>query len=317
MDKTTVVIPNYNGIHFLKECIESLEGYPIIIVDNGSTDGSVSWIKEHYPQIKLLCNEKNEGFCKACNQGINMVKTPYCFLLNNDTVVEQGCIDYLEKQIEQSERIFSVQAKLLSLKEPERIDDAGDLYCALGWAFALGKGKIKTKYNKTKKIFASCGGAVLYRKEIFEQLGGFDEEHFAYLEDIDLGYRGQIHGYDNYIEPNAIVYHAGSATSGSRYNAFKINLASRNSVYLFLKNMPFLQLIINLPLLLIGILIKLIFFIKKGYGLIYLKGCMHGVSLFFSTNARAHHIKHRMKNSGRYFYIQLQLWWNLVRRVIG
>lgn len=116
----------------------------------------------------------------------------------------------------------------------------GNYYNCLGWAFALGKGKSEEKYKKERKIFASCGGAAIYRTKLVKQLGGFDEEHFAYLEDIDLGYRAQIAGYENWYLPKAGVYHVGSGTSGSRYNQFKIRYSSRNNVYMLYKNMPLL-----------------------------------------------------------------------------
>ena len=119
-------------------------------------------------------------------------------------------------------------------------------------------------YSHTKKIFAACGGAAIYRRKIFEEIGFFDEEHFAYLEDIDIGYRAKIYGYHNVFEPSAIVYHAGSASSGSKYNEFKVNFSSRNSVYIVRKNMPLFQIVVNLPFLAVGFLIKTLFFVKKG-----------------------------------------------------
>lgn len=315
--QTTVVIPNYNGIKFLKACLDALKGYPVIVVDNASTDGSAEFIRENYPEVKLHVNAVNEGFCVASNQGIELADTPYCFLLNNDTRMEKGCIEALETAIKACEGTFSVQAKMLSMYEPERIDDAGDLYCALGWAYALGKGKTKEHYEKRAKIFASCGGAVLYDRALFLKLGGFDERHFAYLEDMDLGYRARIHGYANYMEPSAVVYHAGSAVSGSRYNDFKVSLASRNSVYLFYKNMPWLQLVLNAPLLILGILIKQLFFIKKGMGRTYFSGILRGIKMSLSKEGRAKKTAFCLKNTGNYLKIQWELWWNLVRRVTG
>ena len=115
-----------------------------------------------------------------------------------------------------------------------------------------------------QRFFAACGGAAIYRRDVFAKIGYFDENHFAYLEDIDIGYRARIFGYQNGYCPDAIVYHAGSGASGSRYNAFKVDLSSRNSIYLIYKNMPLLQLILNLPFLLLGFLVKTLFLYKKG-----------------------------------------------------
>ena len=165
---------------------------------------------------------------------------PYVILLNNDTEVEYGFVKALENALESGKKAFSVSAKMIDLYHPDIIDGTGDLYCALGWAFALGKGKsVKGNYEKPAEIFSACGGAVIYKKAILDEIGNFDENHFAYLEDCDLGYRAQIFGYRNYYTPDAVVRHAGSGVSGSRHNEFKVNLSSQNSIYLIYKNMPF------------------------------------------------------------------------------
>lgn len=323
MKNSTVVIPNWNGKKYLKECLDSLleqeGGAPeIILVDNGSDDGSVSFVKEHYPSVSLIEFQENTGFCKAVNAGIKAAHTKYVILLNNDTKTDKYFVRRLEERMEQSEKIFSVSAKMMSMQEPEIVDDAGDYYCALGWAYALGKGKKDCEaYSKARKIFASCAGAAIYRKEIFEKIGYFDENHFAYLEDIDVGYRARIHGFHNVFEPDAIVFHAGSATSGSKYNEFKVNFSSRNSVYIIRKNMPLIQRIINLPFLMVGFLIKTLFFAKKGYGKIYMKGLWEGLSLSCSAKGSEKKVKFKGENLKNYFVIQWELWANVFRRFVS
>ena len=269
MVKSTVVIPNYNGIKYIEACLYSIflgttKDLEVIMVDNASTDGSLELVKEKFPQVQIIENQENTGFAAAVNQGILASRTPYVILLNNDTVAELSFVHELEKAMERDKRIFSVSAKLISLHDKEKTDDAGDFYCALGWAFARGKGKKPELYQENCEIFSACAGAAIYRRACFEEIGLFDENHFAYLEDIDIGYRAQLYGYHNRFEPEAVVFHAGSATSGSRYNTFKTKLASRNSIYLVYKNMPLLQIIINMPFLLIGFFIKTLFFMKKG-----------------------------------------------------
>ena len=227
--------------------------------------------------MEAVLLSENTGFAPAVNRGLERTKTPFALLLNNDTTVEPDFVKQMENTIEQKKNAFSVSARMLMMQKPELLDGAGDLYCALGWAFALGKGKKAAEYyTKPARIFSSCGGAVIYRMEILKEVGLFDENHFAYLEDVDLGYRAKIHGYDNFYEPLAVCYHAGSGFSGSRYNEFKVNLSSRNSIYLILKNMPLLQLLINLPFLLLGFLTKIIFFTRKGFGDTYCKGLING-----------------------------------------
>lgn len=323
MKKTTVVIPNWNGKAYLKDCLDSLliqkdTAAEIIVVDNGSSDGSVSFLEEHYKAVKVIQFHENTGFCKAVNAGIRAAETEYVILLNNDTRADEYFIQRLEERVGQSEKLFSVSAKLVSMQNPEILDDAGDYYCALGWAFAEGKGKQDSPaYSRPKKIFAACGGAAIYRRKIFEEIGLFDENHFAYLEDIDIGYRARIYGYVNMYEPEAVVYHAGSATSGSKYNEFKVNFSSRNSVYIVRKNMPLLQRIINLPLLMAGFMIKTLFFAKKGYGRIYVKGLFQGVALSCSAKGCEKKVKFKGAHLKNYFLIQWELWVNIFRRFVS
>ena len=155
---------------------------------------------------------------------------------------------------------------MLQYAEPKRIDSAGTFYNALGWAYARGKDQDASQYEKIGETFASCGGAAIYRRDLLEEIGLFDEKYFAYLEDIDIGYRARIFGYQNYYEPKAKVIHAGSATSGSRYNEFKTKLSSANNAYMIGKNMPLLQLLCNLPFLFVGFLVKAAFFFIKKMG---------------------------------------------------
>ena len=146
MIKTTVVIPNYNGISYLEDCLTFLKRsketmFETIVVDNGSQDGSTQLIKERFPWVRLICLSENTGFSHAVNVGIKEAKTPYVLLLNNDTVVEHDFVAKLEQAMEDHPKYFSFSSKMLCMKQPEVIDDAGDYYCALGWAFARGKGK--------------------------------------------------------------------------------------------------------------------------------------------------------------------------------
>ena len=319
--KTTVVIPNYNGINYIEDCMESLlkSDVPIriIVVDNNSVDGSKELLAEKYGnlrQAELIFLEENTGFCHAVNVGIKAAKTEYVFLLNNDTTVEKDCVFELEKQMLRSQDIFSVGSKMINMRNPDKIDDAGDLYCALGWAFARGKDKESSAYCKEDRVFAACAGAALYRRSIFDTIGLFDEAHFAYLEDMDIGYRANIYGYHNVFAPKAIVYHAGSAVSGSRHNEFKVDLSARNSIYLIYKNMPFLQILLNLPFLLAGYLMKWFFFVLKGMGSVYFKGICKGFALAFSKKGHAAKQRFKTSNFSNYVWIQCQLWINTVRR---
>lgn len=323
-EKITIVIPNYNGMKFLEECMSSLLAqepdtpfYKIIVVENASTDGSLAWLQEHFPEsafptVTILPQSTNTGFCHAVNVGIQAADTPYVLLLNNDTKVKPDFVKNLYQAIESRADAFSVSAKMLMWDKPELLDDAGDRYCVLGWAYARGKGKPANQYDTPCKIFSACGGAAIYRRSVFEEIGLFDEEHFAYLEDLDIGYRAQIHGYRNYYEPSAEVIHYGSASSGSRYNEWKTGIAAANSVYVVVKNMPLLQLIWNLPFLLLGYFTKFLFFCRKKMGKIYLQGLLDGVRKSKSPTGKSKRVAFKISRLGRYFAIQGQLYANLV-----
>ena len=277
---TTIIIPNYNGLKFMDECIRSLNAqtYPnfrTLVVDNGSTDGSVEWLKEH--QIDTIFLPENTGFSGAVNVGIKAADTPYVLLLNNDVRVDEYFVAEMVRAIGQSERIFSVSSRMIQMYHQELLDDAGDMYSILGWAYQRGVGRSVNLYQKSCRVFSACAGAAIYRRAVFDEIGLFDELHFAYLEDIDVGWRAKLYGYDNVYCPDAAVYHVGSGTSGSRYNSFKVRLAARNCIYLNYKNMPGWQILLNAPFLLAGIFVKYLFFVKNGFGGDYVSGLKEGI----------------------------------------
>ena len=315
MREVSIVIPNYNGKHFLEDCLNSvfaqdIEDQEVIVVDNGSTDGSLEYLKK-FPEVRIIALDKNYGFCHAVNEGIKASDSEYVILLNNDTEVEKSFSRELLCAIKEDEKIFSCSSKMIRFHDRERMDDAGDYYCALGWAFGRGKGGLVKAYDAPAKVFAACAGAAIYRKKLLETLGYFDEAHFAYLEDIDIGYRARIHGYRNVYAPKAVVYHVGSGFSGSAHNAFKVKLSSRNNVYLAYKNMPFLQILLNSPFLLLGHAVKWLFFLKKGLGKEYVMGVREG----FTLCKKEKKVRFLWKNLPNYMVIQLELWLNILRRL--
>ena len=317
MKTVTVVIPNYNGKKYLDDCLRSLKkqtysDFRVIIVDNGSTDGSAEYIMGKYPDVEVIALDENTGFANAVNVGIKAADSEYVFLLNDDTVCDERAIEALVRTMNREKKFFSVQAKLLQLKNPEFIDDCGDYYCALGWAFSPGRDKKSSFLTKQTAVTSACAGAAIYRRALFDEIGYFDEKHFCYLEDVDIGYRARIKGYINACDPDALVYHAGSGTSGSRYNSFKVELTAGNNLYFIYKNMPVLQIIINLPFIIAGIIIKHVFYVRKGLGMSHVRGIMAGFSKILKNADR------RQKFGKKEFLacagIQLELWINIARR---
>ena len=306
MKKTTIIIPNYNGVHFMEPCMAALDhqtsrDFEVLVVDNGSTDGSVEWLKER--EIPSVFLPENTGFSGAVNVGIRAAKTPYVILLNNDTEAEPEYVEQLVKAIEASPEIFSVSPKMVQLYHRDLMDDAGDMYSIMGWAYQRGVGQEVERYERPCHIFSACAGASIYRREIFEKIGYFDEMHFAYLEDIDVGYRAKIAGYYNRYCPQAVVYHVGSGTSGSKYNSFKVKLAARNNVYLNYKNMPAPQLLVNSLPIFFGIMGKYFFFKKRGFEKDYVEGILEGIQ----TAHKAKKVPYEKENLPNYLAIEWEL----------
>jgi len=308
--KASIVTPNYNGERFLETFFESLNNDSecigeVIIVDNGSTDKSKEYIMGNdfnFPVI-LIENTENLGFSPAVNQGIMKAKYEYIFSLNNDTQVKKGSIKALIDLISSRPEIFSVQAKMLQYNNKELIDDVGDEYNLLAWTKKTGENHNSNEYSEVKEIFSACAGAAMYRKSLLAEIGMFDDNYFAYMEDVDLAIRSRINGYTNLLCPDAIVYHIGSATSGSRHNDFKVRLAARNNVWTVYKNQPIPMKIVNFIFLFLGFLIKYLFFVKKGFGKTYLAGIREGLS----TRGKIDKVKFKGGNTKNYFKIEYRL----------
>lgn len=292
----------------MEPCLESLthqtcSDFRILVVDNASTDGTLAYMEENYPEIEVIALDQNYGFSKAVNIGIQNSTTPYVLLLNNDTTVDPHFVEEMVKAIKSSKRIFSVSSKMIQMYHPELIDSAGDLYTLVGWGICRGTGRPVSNYTRQDDIFTACAGAAIYRRSVFKKIGYFDENHFAYLEDIDVGYRAKIYGYRNIYCPTALVYHVGSGTSGSKYNSFKVKLSARNNIYLNYKNMPVFQLLINLFPLTAGYLVKYLFFIKIGFGKDYKEGILEGL-----RTARAQKkVRFQLRHLPNYIRIEAEL----------
>ncbi|OON97605.1 MAG: glycosyl transferase family 2 [Epulopiscium sp. Nele67-Bin005] len=316
----SIVIPNYNGSSLLKKCLVRIEKlyassnfvYEIIVVDNGSVDDDYSWISR-FSYATFVKLDKNYGFSRAVNEGIYLSKMKYVLLLNNDTIICKNFLENLVYAIEKDKKIFSVSSKMVQYHNPNLIDDAGDEYNILGWTLKVGDGENISKYKKERKVFSTCAGAGLYRKSVFKKIGYFDENFFAYMEDVDISYRAKIYGYYNVYCPTAKVYHYGSATSGSRYNEFKVRLAAQNNILVPYKNMTSIQLILNSPFLILGFLVKYIFFRKKGFGEYYLTGIKDG----FAKMPDVKKVKYQKSHNKNYINIQLELYKNTIKFILS
>lgn len=284
MSRVTVVIPNYDGKKYIKDCFVSLSrqeyrDFQVVFVDNGSKDASLESAKKYQEGLKVqyVCLDKNYGFARAVNEGIRLSDSEYVILLNNDTKAGRHFIGELVSAMDEDDNCFSAQAKMLQLQDESIMDDAGDFFCITGWAYARGKDKKACHYTQKEDVFSCCAGAAIYRKSMLKKTGLFDENFFAYLEDVDIGYRARLCGYRNIFVPEAKVLHMGSATSGSRHNEFKVRLSARNTIYVLHKNFSPVQKVINFIPVLAGMLVKLCFFAPKGLAKAYVSGILEGL----------------------------------------
>lgn len=235
----TVVIPNYNGRELLDSCLDSLdrkENYfdEIIVVDNGSRDGSKELIERKYPEVRTICLHENQGFSKAVNIGIKNARFDKVFILNNDTTVIPNCLKFLVEDLNKKPELCAVVPKVLLPNG--KIDSVGSFINELGQAFHRREKVAEDK--QLEEIFLITGAAVLCRKRVFEEVGFFEEKFFAYGEDVDWSFRAQLKGCKFFCDHRAIIYHRHKATSLKRPHQLEY-LQFRNAYLFILRCFPF------------------------------------------------------------------------------
>lgn len=247
----SVIIVNYNGLSHLRECLDSLRrqaftDFEVIFVDNGSTDGSVSFVEENYPDIKVVKNRANLGFGEGNNVGMRIAQGKYVALLNNDTVTHPEWLRSLANAAESSPETFGMWAsKILFYDNPEVIDTVGHLIYPDGQNIGRGRGELdRGQYDREEEVFFPSGCAALYSKKMLDEIGLFDPDFFAYADDTELGLRGRLAGWKCLFVPSSVVYHKYSATSG-RYSEFKVFLIERNRIWVLIKYFPLRYIILS------------------------------------------------------------------------
>jgi GT2 family glycosyltransferase len=228
-----------------------VQDFEIIVVDNGSGDQSVDYIQNHYPDVNVIALEKNFGFSIAVNAGIKKATGRFIVLLNNDTLPEKEWLSSLLGAIEDAPPTVGFLASLMvSMENPADTDDAGDLLDWYGLVYKRGHGEPISQWNEIGPVFSACAGAALYKREFLEKTGNFDEMFGSYLEDIDIGLRGNLFGYHCLFVPSARVLHKGHGSAiPSKIYVYHV---TKNRVMLLLKNIPAKLLIRHLRTLLLG-----------------------------------------------------------------
>jgi GT2 family glycosyltransferase len=240
----SIVIPNWNGKRFLAGCLDSMSGqryaqFEIIVVDNGSHDGSVELLQEKYNEVRLVRFEVNTGFSVAVNAGIRAASGEFIALLNNDTIVENDWLAEMVRVMREHDEIGSTGCKMLAYDDKTLLDGAGDGYRRGGLPGRIGhRERDLGQFDQQRYILGACGGAALYRRSMLLDIGLFDEDYFAYLEDVDLGLRAQNAGYKCIYVPTAVIYHLGCGTTGSGYHPLVVRLSSQNNLNTLIKNVP-------------------------------------------------------------------------------
>jgi len=239
----SVIIPNWNGKNLLKTCLNSLKkqtlnNFEVMVVDNGSDDGSSDYIKRYFPSVKVIQLDKNYGFAKAVNRGIAWAKGQFIVLINNDTEVDKNCLYYLVEAAKKHQEAGFVAAKMLNFYQRDIIDSAGDYIDVVGHANNIGLGdKDRSSFSKPGFVFLVTGGGGLFKRQVFDKVGLFDEDYFLYFEDVDLCLRAQLQGFKGWYEPRAIIYHIHQATA-KRVKPFIEYLQFRNMTQTVIKDFP-------------------------------------------------------------------------------
>ncbi len=254
--QVSIVIANWNGRHLLPDCVSALaaqtfRNFEIIVVDNGSRDESPAWLAAHAPEIVVICNTTNRGFAVANNQGIRASRAPLIAALNNDAIPEPNWLQALVEAADRLNWAGMFASQIILRDSGNLLDSTGIEVDRAGVAWNRNwKKPGPDRATNPNEVFGPSAAAALYRREMLDRIGLFDEELFAYYEDVDLAWRAQWAGWRCAYVPSAIVYHTHSGTGGQR-SSFKGYYLGRNKWRVIVKNYPFEQMRRYLPAMLL------------------------------------------------------------------
>jgi len=292
-EKCSVIVLNYNGKRFLEECLTSLKNqtyndYKVYVVDNASTDGSAEFIRNNFPWVSVIESKENFGTAGGSNLGASNTKGEYIILTSNDIKVDKCCIENFVKTFENDPKVGICTSKLLKYVQDLKtgrhlIDNAGGIIDKFAFPTILRTNEVNEENeNSIEKVFFSCGGCFIIRRELFEKIGGFDSKYFTLSDDVDLSWRAWLAGYKVAVNHSAIIYHKVSATLGPLFaKAQKRFWSERNNLRTILKNYEFFTLIIILP---------------QYFFLLFMEACFYLVTLRWDL----------------FFAIVKAGWWNIV-----
>lgn len=276
--KVSVVIVNWNGEQFLERCLAALMAQTvkpreIILVDNASSDGSLAIVR-CFPDVRLMVQDHNVGFARGNNLAIKAAsaESKWIALLNPDAFAEPRWLEALLLSAESHPGFDVFGSKLVNASNPMALDGAGDVYHMSGLVWRTGHGApVPACAEKEREVFSPCAAAALYRRSALLKAGGFDEDFFCYVEDVDLGFRLRLAGCRCLYVPLSVAHHVGSGTTGGRHSDFSVYHGHRNLVWTFVKNMPEPLFWLLLPLHVTLNLVSIIWFALGGQGGVILR----------------------------------------------
>lgn len=270
----SVIIVNFNGRKFLQDCLSSLlrqsySPFEVILVDNASHDGSVEFVREHFPQVRILVEKVNLGFAGGSNAGIREAQGEFILTLNNDTITDPRFIENLVRPMTSDSHLGMCASKMLF---PDgRINSTGICISRSGAAWDRGIFEQNSgQYDNEDEVFGPCAGAALYRRAMLDEIGLFDEDFFIYMEDVDLAFRARLAGWECRFIPAAKVIHIMGGSSGI-HSDLSVFYGNRNLLWNAIKNFPMRTLLISLPWIIGRNCADIPYYFSKGKGLIILK----------------------------------------------
>ena len=273
--EVSIVIVTWNGRAYLDACLTAVAAQQgveaeTILVDNASTDGTVAYVRERFPWVRLVTLGENRGFAGGNNAGVREARGRLVALLNNDTVADPGWLQALCRGIDEKTRFALAASKVVYMHDAAVIDSAGDGLLRWGGAFKRHHGAPAGAAVESGEVFGVCGAACLMPKAVFEELGGFDDDFFASHEDVDLSYRARLRGYRCRFVADAVVRHHGSATLG-RASRFAVFHGQRNLEWMYVKNTPGWLLVRTLPGHLLYNAAAAVYFTRSGLGGVFIR----------------------------------------------
>lgn len=286
----TVLLVNYNGLVHLEECLSSLRDQSfrdaeVVLVDNASTDGSVDYVRQRFPEVRLVESGANLGFAGGNNFGLMHCRGRYVFFLNNDTKLEPGALDAIARGIRERPDVRVFACLMLRYDDPRVVDNAGEIIYRNGLIYSHA-GYPAHLFDMRREVIGACGGAAVYARSLLDEIGAFDEDFFLIFEDVDLSLRARHHGETILFLPDARVLHKGSASIGGRFSNTAVYYSTRNYLPLFLKNFPTLTLVRCAPMIAFSLCLRARQMLTHGRTDTFLRGLRDGLRMLGKARAQ-------------------------------